>query len=134
VDNANRITKASSSQAHLSPVTGMTLLCFDFDDSITYFQYCHRPSLNRWFGDQICWFPFPKLNFDLHLAPPFLRLLNYSRIVTGTFVGQLPKLCRNGQNRVRQSSYRMLLFLMTTIAEFRPLIGPAEFECELQTC
>jgi hypothetical protein len=51
-----------------------------------------------------------QLNFDLQLAPPFLRLLTCSSTVTRTFVGQVQILCRNFQNKVKQPSYRTLLY------------------------
>jgi hypothetical protein len=51
-----------------------------------------------------------QLNFDLQLAPPFLRLLTCSSTVTRAFVRQVQILCRNFQNKVRQPSYRTLLY------------------------
>jgi hypothetical protein len=51
-----------------------------------------------------------QLNFDLQLAPPFLRLLTCSSTVTRTFVRQVQILCRNFQNKVREPSYRTLLY------------------------
>ena len=51
-----------------------------------------------------------QLNFDLQLAPPFLRLLACSSTVTRAFVRQVQILCRNFQNKVRQPSYRTSLY------------------------
>ena len=51
-----------------------------------------------------------QLNFNLQLAPPFLRLLTCSRTVMRAFVRQLQILCRNFENKVRQPSCRMLLY------------------------
>ena len=51
-----------------------------------------------------------QLNFDLRLAPPFLRLLTCSSTVTRAFVRQVQILCRNFQNKVRQPSCRTLLY------------------------
>ena len=51
-----------------------------------------------------------QLNFDLQLAPPFLRSLTCSSTITRAFVGQVQILCRNFQNKVRQPSYRTLLY------------------------
>ena len=41
-----------------------------------------------------------QLNFDLQLAPPFLRLLTCSSTVMRAFVGQVQILCHNFQNKV----------------------------------
>ena len=51
-----------------------------------------------------------QLNFDLRLAPPFLRLLSCSSTVTRAFVWQVQILCRNFQNKARQPSCRTLLY------------------------
>jgi uncharacterized protein (UPF0147 family) len=50
-----------------------------------------------------------QLNFDLQLAPPFLRLLTCSSTVARAFVRQVQILCCNFQNKVKQPSYRTLL-------------------------